>query len=54
MIVAQSYSELSQTTAMNLSRNQSTIFYSLTISTKARLQMLNYPQKAPLIICNTS
>ena len=43
IIVVQSYSEPSQTTAI-----------SLTISTKAPLQMLNYAWKTPLVIHNTS
>ena len=52
MIVAQSYSELSQTRAMNL-REIRQQFYSLTISTKTPLLMLNYAQKMPLIIYDT-
>ena len=43
IIVVLSYSELSQATA-----------FSLTISTKAPLQMLNHAQKTPLVIHNTS
>ena len=43
IIVVQSYSGLSQTTAI-----------SSTISTKAPSQMLNYVQKTPLVIHNTS
>ena len=43
IIVVLSYSELSHATAI-----------SLTISTKAPLQMLNHAQKTPLVIHNTS
>ena len=50
MIVVQSYSELSQTTAREISQR----FYSLTISTKATSQMLNYAKETPLIIYDTS
>ena len=51
-----SYSELSQTTDMNPSKNQSISqwFYPSTIFAKASSQMLNYAQKTPLILYNTS
>ena len=49
----ETYSELSQTTEMNLSRNQSMVLL-MNYSAKAPSQMLDYAQKTLLIIYNTS
>ena len=48
----ESYSELHEATETNLSRNQSMDLF--TISAKAPSQMVNFAQKTPLIIYNTS
>ena len=47
----ESYSELSQTTDMNSSRNQSMVL-SINYFAKAPSQMLNYAQKTSLILYN--
>ena len=48
----ESYSELREATETNLSRNQSMDLF--TNSAKAPSQMVNFAQKTPLIIYNTS